>query len=80
MLSSFFSFTPYFKCTSSLFSGSMLCVCLPSDLYSDISDLCYDHAEKVQNALYHDYNIEVGVVVLYLLMIKHCTKKPLSTR
>ena len=37
----------------------MLCVGLPEKLYQTCEVVNYDQAERVQNALYHSYNIEV---------------------
>lgn len=42
-------------------AGSMLCVRLPTSLYKECSPVTYDLAEAIQNALYHKFNIEVGI-------------------
>ncbi|KAK2169509.1 hypothetical protein LSH36_9g09038 [Paralvinella palmiformis] len=44
--------------------GSMFCVQLPKVIYKHLVQVCYDHAETIQNILYHKFNIEVPVKVI----------------
>ncbi|XP_048734812.2 uncharacterized protein LOC125650493 isoform X2 [Ostrea edulis] len=41
--------------------GSMCLVRLPPSLYKELKDVDYSVAEKIQNILYHKYNIEVPI-------------------
>lgn len=40
----------------------MCLVRLPPSLYKELKDVDYSVAEKIQNILYHKYNIEVSVM------------------
>lgn len=44
----------------------MFCVQLPKVIYKHLVQVCYDHAETIQNILYHKFNIEVSYLLIVL--------------
>ncbi len=52
-------FTQSFFGKKKSFAGSMLCVRMPETLYMDTDPVDYEIAERFQNTLYHQFDIEV---------------------